>query len=264
VSANDTTNETAPYELLGAHDLQVNLGGTTILQDVSLSIGPGERVAIVGPNGAGKTTLMRALSGAVSATSGEIILCSEPIQNLSRETIARSIAVVSSDIALPFATRVDELVALGRIPHGRGPAGPSAHDRERANAAIERVGASHLQRRDVRTLSAGERQLAAVALGLAQETPILALDEPTAHLDLRHRMEIADLLISLAGDETIMKTKRTIVAIFHELDIVRDGFSRVILVSNGTIAADGTPAEVLTAERISNAWGIPLERAARL
>ena len=248
MSTNSSTSDTAPYELLGAKNLQVDLGGTTILQDVSLSIGPGERVAIVGPNGAGKTTLMRALSGAVPATSGEIILCSEPIQNLSRETIARSIAVVSSDIALPFATRVDELVALGRIPHGRGPAGPSAHDRERATAAIERVGASHLQRRDARTLSAGERQLAAIALGLAQETPILALDEPTAHLDLRHRME----------------TKRTIVAIFHELDIVRDGFSRVILVSNGTIAADGTPAEVLTAERISNAWGIPLERAARL
>jgi len=262
MSAN--TNETAPYELLGAHDLRVDLGGTTILRSVSLSIGPGERVAIVGPNGAGKTTLMRALSGAVPATSGEVILCTEPIQNLSRETIARSIAVVSSDIALPFATRVEELVALGRIPHGRGPGGPSEHDRDRATAAIERVGAAHLQGRDVRTLSAGERQLAAIALGLAQETPILALDEPTAHLDLRHRMEIADLLTSLAGDETIMKTKRTIVAIFHELDIVRDGFSRVILVSNGTITADGTPKEVLTAERISAAWGIPLERAARL
>ena len=166
MSANTISNDTAPYELLGAHDLRVDLGGTTILQDVSLSIGPGERVAIVGPNGAGKTTLMRALSGAVPATSGEVILCTEPIQNLSRETIARSIAVVSSDIALPFATRVEELVALGRIPHGRGPAGPSAHDHERATAAIERVGATHLQHRDVRTLSAGERQLAAIALGL--------------------------------------------------------------------------------------------------
>jgi iron complex transport system ATP-binding protein len=264
MSTNTSMNETATYELLGARNLQVDLGGETILRNVSLSIGPGELVAIVGPNGAGKTTLMRALSGAVPATSGEVILCTEPIQHLSRETIARSIAVVSSDITLPFATRVEELVALGRIPHGRGPAGPTAHDRERAAAAIERVGAAHLQGRDVRTLSAGERQLAAIALGLAQETPILVLDEPTAHLDLRHRMEIVDLLTSLAGDETIMKTKRTIVAIFHELDIVRDGFSRVILVSDGTIAADGTPAEVLTAERISSAWGIPLERAARL
>jgi ABC-type multidrug transport system ATPase subunit len=81
MSANTHNNETAPYELLGAHDLRVDLGGTTILKDVSLSIGPGERVAIVGPNGAGKTTLMRALSGAVPATSGEVILCTEPIQN---------------------------------------------------------------------------------------------------------------------------------------------------------------------------------------
>ena len=254
----------APYELLGARSLRVDLDGATILRDVSLSIGPGERVAVVGPNGAGKTTLLRALSGTVAATSGEVILCTEPIRNLSRDTVARSIAVVGSEIVLPFATRVDELVELGRIPHGRGPAGPTAHDRDRAVAAIERVGAGHLRHRDVRTLSAGERQLVAVALGLAQETPILALDEPTAHLDLRHRMEIADLLTSLAGDETILKTKRTIVAIFHELDIVRDGFSRVILVADGTIAADGTPNEVLTAERISAAWGIPLERAARL
>ena len=168
MSANTSSNETAPYELLGAHNLQVDLGGTTILRNVSLSIGPGERVAIVGPNGAGKTTLMRALTGAVPATSGEVILCTEPIQRLSRETIARSVAVVSSDITLPFATRVEDLVALGRIPHGRGPAGPTAHDRERATAAIERVGATHLQHRDVRTLSAGERQLAAIALGLAQ------------------------------------------------------------------------------------------------
>lgn len=181
MSTNTSTNETAPYELLGA-----KLAGRSRRRHHPsqrfAQHWARERVAIVGPNGAGKTTLMRALSGAVAATSGQVILCTEPIQNLSRETIARSIAVVSSDIALPFATRVEDLVALGRIPHGRGPAGPSAHDRERANAAIERVGAAHLQGRDVRTLSAGERQLAAIALGLAQETPILALDEPTAHL----------------------------------------------------------------------------------
>jgi iron complex transport system ATP-binding protein len=252
------------YELLGARGLGVDLNGTSILNDITMRIGPGERVAIVGPNGAGKTTLLRALSGGVPATRGDVILCSEPIVRLSRETIARSIAVVGAEIALPFSTRVDELVALGRLPHGRGPGGPTAIDRERAAAALERVRATHLATRDARTLSTGERQLVYIALGLAQETPILALDEPTAHLDLRHRIEIADLLRSLAGDETIMKTKRTIVAIFHELDAVRDGFSRVMLITRGTIAADGTPAEVLTAERISAAWGIPLERAARL
>jgi ABC-type cobalamin/Fe3+-siderophores transport system ATPase subunit len=253
----------SPYELLGAHHLVVELGGAPILRDVTLRIGPGERVAIVGPNGAGKSTLLRALSGVLPATAGEVILCTEPIQRLPRETIARSIAVVTSEIELPFAMRLDEFVALGRIPHGRGAAGPTTHDRERAAAAIARVGASHLQGRDVRTLSAGERQLAAIALGLAQETPILALDEPTAHLDLRHRMEIADLLVSLAGDETIMKTKRTIIAIFHELDIVREGFTRAIILANGAIVADGTPSEVLTPDRISAAWGISVERAAR-
>ena len=251
------------YELLGARGLAVDLNGTRILHDITLAIEPGERVAIVGPNGAGKTTLMRALSGALPAAAGEVILCSEPITNLTRETIAHSIAVVGAGISLPFSTRVDDLVALGRIPHGRGPRGATAHDRERVAAAIERVGAVHLVDRDVRTLSAGERQLVLIALGLAQETPILALDEPTAHLDLRHRMEIADLLTSLAGDETIMKTKRTIVAIFHELDLVREHFTRVLLVANGTIIGDGTPASVLTPALISAAWGISPERAAR-
>lgn len=252
------------YELLGARGLGVDLDGRAVLRDVTFSIGPGERVAIVGPNGAGKTTLLRALSGSVAATRGEVILCSEPIAGLSRETIARSIAVVGADTALPFSTRVDDLVALGRIPHGRGPSGPTVLDRERAAAALERVGAAHLATRDARTLSTGERQLAFVALGLAQETPILALDEPTVHLDLRHRVAIADLLASLADDATISGTRRTIVAIFHELDIVREGFDRVLLVSGGRIAADGSPSEVLTAERIGAAWGIPVGRAARL
>ena len=120
------------------------------------------------------------------------------------------------------------------------------------------MGASHLAARDVRTLSAGEKQLIAIALGLAQETPILALDEPTVHLDLKHRVEIADLLVSLAD------RARTVVAIFHEIDMVRQLFPRVILMKLGRIVADGSPDSVLTAARIADAWGIPQERAARL
>lgn len=247
------------YEFVGARNVSVDLGGRTILDDVSLRIGPSERVAIVGPNGAGKTTLLRALSGAAPIANGEVILCTEPLRNLSRTTIARSIAVVGADIAIPFATRAAELVALGRIPHGSGRVGPTAEDRDRAAAALVRVGAAHLAERDVRTLSAGERQLVLVALGLAQETPILALDEPTVHLDLRHRIEIVDLLVDLSANE-----ERTIIAIFHELDLVRDAFPRTILVAGGRIVADGPPSEVLDADRVAAAWGIDPARARRL
>jgi iron complex transport system ATP-binding protein len=247
------------YEFLAARNLHVELGGRTILDDVSLRIAPRERVAVVGPNGAGKTTLLRALSGTVPIASGEVILCTEPLRNLSRATIARSIAVVGPDIAIPFATRADELVALGRLPHGSGRLGPTADDRERAAAALARVGAAHLAERDVRTLSAGERQLVLVALGLAQETPILALDEPTVHLDLRHRIEIVDLLLDLSTN-----VERTIIAIFHELDLVRDAFPRAILVADGRIVADGPPTEVLSADRVAAAWGIDPARARRL
>ena len=246
------------YELLGARGVRVELGGTTILDEIDLKIGVGERVAIVGANGAGKTSLLRALSGTLPLAAGEITLCAEPIAKLTRTTIARSIAVVGSDLVLPFATRADELVALGRLPHGRGPSGPSAFDRGRATAALERVGAAHLAARDVRTLSAGERQLIAIALGLAQETPILALDEPTVHLDLRHRVEIADLLVSLAD------RARTVIAIFHEIDVVRTLFPRVAVMKAGRIVADGPPDRVLTPEGIADAWGISPDRAARL
>jgi iron complex transport system ATP-binding protein len=248
----------ASYELLGARDVHVSINGVQILRAINLKIGVAERVAIVGANGAGKTSLLRALSGTLPVASGEVILCTEPIKKLNRATIARSIAVVGADLALPFATRADELVALGRLPPGSGPGGPTAHDRARAAAALERVGATHLAARDVRTLSAGERQLIAIALGLAQETPILALDEPTVHLDLKHRVEIADLLVSLAD------RARTVVAIFHELDMVRDLFPRVIVMKGGQIVGDGAPSEVLTAARVADAWGIPVERAARL
>jgi iron complex transport system ATP-binding protein len=214
----------ASYELLGARGVRVTINDVEILRNINLKIGVAERVAIVGANGAGKTSLLRALSGTLPVASGEVILCTEPISTLSRATIARSIAVVGADLALPFATRADELVALGRLPHG----------------------------------SAGERQLIAIALGLAQETPILALDEPTVHLDLKHRVEIADLLVALAD------RARTVVAIFHELDMVRDLFPRVIVMKGGQIVGDGAPSEVLTAARVADAWGIPVERAARL
>lgn len=247
------------YELLGARGLRVELGGRRILDDVSLRIGAGERVAIVGPNGAGKTTLLRALSGAVPITAGDAILCTEPLRGLPRATIAKSIAVVGADLSLPFATRADELVALGRLPYGSGRVGPTDDDRARADAALNRVNASHLAARDVRTLSAGERQLVLIALGLAQETPILALDEPTVHLDLRHRIAIVDLLVDLSAHD-----ERTIVAIFHELDLVRDAFPRAILVAEGRIVADGAPSEVLNAERVAAAWGIDVARARRL
>lgn len=253
-----TMTPDASYELLGARDVRVTINDVEILRDINLKIGVAERVAIVGANGAGKTSLLRALSGTLPVASGEVILCSEPISTLSRATIARSIAVVGADLTLPFATRADELVALGRLPHGTGPGGPTQHDRERAAAALARVGASHFAARDVRTLSAGERQLIAIALGLAQETPILALDEPTVHLDLKHRVEIADLLVALVD------RARTVVAIFHELDIVRDLFPRVIVMKGGQIVGDGAPSEVLTAARVADAWGIPVERAARL
>ena len=238
------------YEFLAARDLRVELGGRTILDDVSLRIAPRERVAVVGPNGAGKTTLLRALSGTVPIASGEVILCTEPLRNLSRATIARSIAVVGPDIAIPFATRADELVALGRLPHGSGRLGPTADDRERAAAALARVGAAHLAERDVRTLSAGERQLVLVALGLAQETPILALDEPTFGQDRARADELLRLLRDLNEAGT------TIVVVTHDMQLVAEYAHRTVVVHDGRIRADAATADVFADETLLRESGL--------
>ncbi|HJR51339.1 MAG TPA: ABC transporter ATP-binding protein [Gemmatimonadales bacterium] len=158
----------------------------TALREVSLAVRAGERVALVGPNGAGKSTLLRALAGVVTPMTGTVELAGMPLARLGREAIARRLAVVPGTAALPFAMRVEDVVGLGRIPHEDPLRGPRPLDRAAVAAAVERVGVGHLLGRDVRELSLGERQLVLLAMAVAQATPVLLLDEPTVHLDLRH------------------------------------------------------------------------------
>ena len=220
------------------------------LLDVDLAIDAGERVALIGPNGAGKSTLLRALTGVVPA-AGAIELEGRPLARLDRAAIARRLAVVPGAAGLPFSMRVEELVGLGRIPHedplrGHRPADPAA-----IAAAIERVGVGHLLGRDARELSLGERQLVLLAMAVAQATPILLLDEPTVHLDLRHQVEVMDLLADLnARDGT------TVLAVLHDLRLAATYFPRLILLDRGRVVADGGPAEVLTEDRIRSVFGV--------
>jgi len=229
----------------------VTYRGRAALRDVSVKIDAGERVAIIGPNGAGKSTLLRLVAGLVAPVTGTVELGGVRIESLERLAVARRIAVVPQLPSLPFATSVEEVVALGRLPHEHPVRGMRPGDRAAVAVAIERVGVGHLLGRDARELSLGERQLVLLAMAVAQDAPVLVLDEPTVHLDLRHQVEVMELVGDLnARDGT------TILAVLHDLGLAAHFFPRLILLDRGRVIADGPPADVLTPDRIRDVFGV--------
>ncbi|MGZ8438743.1 MAG: ABC transporter ATP-binding protein [Candidatus Limnocylindrales bacterium] len=232
-------------------DVAVTYGGRTVLSGIDLSIAPGERVALIGPNGAGKSTLLRVVTGLVAPSRGDVLVAGDPLRTLDRATIARRIAVVPQQVTVPFATSVEALVGLGRLPHEDPLRGARPADRAAVASAIERVGIGHLRGRDVRELSLGERQLVLVALAVAQAAPILILDEPTVHLDLRHQVATMELLADLNIRDGV-----TILAVLHDLSLAAAFFSRLVLLDGGRMVADGAAADVLSADRIRGVFGV--------
>jgi iron complex transport system ATP-binding protein len=231
--------------------LTVAYRGRPALSDVDLHVEAGERVALVGPNGAGKSTLLRAIAGLVDPAAGAVELAGAPLAGLDRLAVARRVAVVPQLPQLPFATTVEEVVALGRLPHEHPIRGLRPGDRAAIAAAIDRVGVGHLLGRDARELSLGERQLVLLALAVAQAAPVLVLDEPTVHLDLRHQVEVMELLADLnARDGT------TILAVLHDVALAAHFFPRIVVLDRGRVVADGPPAEALTPERIRDVFGV--------
>ena len=231
--------------------LTVAYRGRPALSDVDLHIAAGERVALVGPNGAGKSTLLRAIAGLIEPSAGIVELGGTALAGLDRLAIARRLAVVPQLPSLPFATTVEEVVALGRLPHEHPIRGLRPADRAAVAAAIDRVGVGHLLGRDARELSLGERQLVLLAMAVAQSSPILVLDEPTVHLDLRHQVEVMELLADLnARDGT------TIVAVLHDIGLAAHFFPRVVVLDKGRLVADGSPLDSLDEARIREVFGV--------
>ena len=220
---------------------------------MTLRVGAGERVALVGPNGAGKSTLLRVIAGtaradrrarsASAATTG---------RDLERREVARRLAVVPQLATLPFAMRgrggrgARAPAARGTVPRA-APGGP----RRRGRAPSSGSGVGGLLGRDARELSLGERQLVLLAMAVAQAAPVLLLDEPTVHLDLRHQVEAMELLVDLNE-----RDGTTIVAVLHDLGLAAHFFPRLVLLDRGVIVADGRPAEVLSPDRLRAVFGV--------
>ena len=230
--------------------LSLRYGSAAVLEDIDLHIGPGERLCLVGPNGAGKSSLLRCLTGVAEPSEGSVRLDQVPLAEIERSAIARTISVVPSQVDLPFSMPVEDVVLLGRIPHENPFTGQSDEDRAAADAAIRRVGIEKLRGRDVRQLSMGERQLVLVAMAVAQGGRLIVLDEPTVHLDLRHQVDVLSLLERLADDGL------TVLAVLHDLPLAAHFFPRLALLDEGRLVADGTPAEVLSPERIRDVYEV--------
>ena len=241
----------AAAAVMAANGITVAYGERTVVDGADLRIEAGERVALVGPNGAGKSSLLRAMTGVLAPRTGTVDLLGEPVDRVDRRSLARTVAVVPELADLPFAMPVDEVVALGRLPHEPPLTGLRPADVAAIDGAIDRVGIGHLRRRDVRELSMGERQLVFVAVAVAQAAPILVLDEPTAHLDIRHQVDVMELLVELNR-----RDGTTIIAVLHDLALAAHFFPRVVVLAGGRVVADGPPSATLDADRIRDVFGV--------
>lgn len=225
--------------LLEARSLTVRRGTREILHGVSLALRAGEALALVGPNAAGKSTLVRALAGLLPVAQGDVRALGQPLGGVSREALARTVALVTPEEQGLPALSVEERVALGRYPH-RGPFLPlGAADLAAVDRALEQTGIVELRRRPLGTLSAGERQLAALARGLAQEPRVLLLDEPAAHLDVGHQLRLYRVL------DEVRACGVAVLAVVHDLPRAAAWAERMVLLAGGRVTADGPPAEVL-------------------
>jgi iron complex transport system ATP-binding protein len=223
------------------------------LEGASIAVRSGECVALVGPNGAGKTTALRALVGARPLAAGEALVLGTPSARWDRAALARAVAVVSQREEPAFPLLVEEAVAMGRYPHLGPWRRPGPADRAAVARALERADVARLAGRWVQTLSGGEWQRVRLARALAQEPRALLLDEPTASLDVRHEMELFELVADLVRSDGLAA-----LVVSHHLNAAARFADRLVLLAGGRVVADDVPARVLRADLLTSVFGWPL------
>ncbi len=223
-----------------------------VLTDVSMAVEPGTLYSVLGPNGAGKSTLLRALLGLVEPARGSALVAGRVAGSWKPRERARRVGMVPQSESFHFPLSVEDLVSMGRYPHLSALGAPRARDREVVAEALARCDAGELAERRVDTLSGGELQRVRIARALAQEPATLVLDEPTASLDLAHEMEILELL------RGVVATGRTVLMTTHHLDLAARYSDRMLLLDRGRVAAEGSPAQVLTAQNVERVFGWPV------
>lgn len=240
--------------MIVVRDLELRVGGRPLLENMSFEIGAGEFVGILGRNGAGKTTLLRALAGLHPAAGGSIALNARAIGAFSPAERSRAIAFVTSDDVFADRLTVREVVAAGRYPHHRWwQWTPEPHDAAAISGALAAVELQDFAEREFETLSSGERQRVWIALAIAQEAPLLLLDEPTSHLDLRAAQHVLKLL------QEQVRAGKTVVCVVHDPNEAAAYADRAMLLAEGRVLAFDDNERALTPGLLEQAYGLKME-----
>lgn len=240
--------------ILQTKELAIQLQHKAILRRVNVSLLEGKRTAIIGPNGSGKSTLVKALSGLLPASSGQVFFEGLEISAFGKKRLAQKLAVLPQGSGVPAELTVGELVEYGRFPHRSWWKRDYAADAAAVAWALQQTGMAHMTGRLLSTLSGGERQRAWIAMALAQQPKVLLLDEPTTYLDIAHQLEVMQILADLNKTNGI-----SVVMVLHDLQHAMQYADEVIVVKEGTVFAAGTPPEVLTVELLNAVFGVRAE-----
>ena len=237
---------------LRAAGVELGYEKRTVVPDLTVAIPDGSFTVIVGPNACGKSTLLRALARMLKPRAGQVLLDGEAIGSRSSKQVARELGLLPQSPIAPDGISVADLVARGRYPHQRLLRQWSREDERAVAAAMAATHVEELSERIVDELSGGQRQRVWLAMALAQETPILLLDEPTTFLDIAHQVEVLDLC-----DELHREHGRTLVAVLHDLNHACRYATHLVAMREGAIVAEGDPAEIVTAELVEAVFGLP-------
>src|SRR4030043_1138317 len=235
--------------ILEVRNLRAGYGRGVVRQYIDLNQAKAEFACILGPNGSGKSTLVKALQGLLKDVSGEVSVDGDDLFQLTRREVARKIAFVPQVADLTFEFSVLEVVAMGRYSRQGRMAGVSAADRRVIQAVLDMVEISQLQEKKVAHLSGGERQRVLIARALAQDPPLLCLDEPSSHLDLNYGLEVFAILERLQKGE-----EKTILATEHNINLVIPFAHKIIFLKEGRIHAQGDPAGKITQDHIKDVF----------
>lgn len=247
-----------------ADDVGIRLRGLTlgygpasappIVEDLDLDVPAGRVTAIIGANGCGKSTLLRGLTRQLAPRAGSIEVLGRDAARVSARDYARTVALLPQHPVAPEGMTVAQLVARGRHPHRGLLGGRAAGDDAAIASALERTGLVELAEREAGTLSGGQRQRAWLALVLAQQTPVVLLDEPTSYLDLSHQVEVLDLVRALPDPRG--GGRATVVAVLHELNLAARSADHIVAMAAGRVVAQGTPGEVIAPEVLAEVFGL--------
>ncbi len=239
--------------MIRIENLTVTLGESRVLDGIDANISDGRFVGVIGPNGAGKTTLLRAMNGMLSPDSGRVVIDGDAVSDLSSKAASRRVATVPQDTSLSFDFDVRNVVAMGRNPYrsrfGGNRDGPDERDeREIVERAMERTEVAQFADRPITAVSGGERQRILLARALAQDTPLLLLDEPTASLDINHQVRTFELVREL------VREGKTVVAAIHDLNLAAHYCDELLLLSSGSVLSSGSPTDVLAEDTLREAF----------